>query len=112
METDTKLDGGQYKDVTLEPALIDFFGVFEGSITMCNNSGTLTFKLWHRAVTEQCYLLSRHVFGHVMSLNQKFTVYFSPTDFGRPSDGVRQSYIERRRSRDPLVHVMLHKTLN
>lgn len=62
METDTKLDGGQYKDVTLEPALIDFFGVFEGSITMCNNSGTLTFKLWHRAVTEQCYLC------HVMSL--------------------------------------------
>lgn len=60
--------------------------------------------------------LSRHVlvsvFGHVMSLNQKFTVYFSPTDFGRPSDGVRQSYIERRRSRDPVVHVMLHKTLN
>lgn len=56
--------------------------------------------------------LSRHVFGHMMSLNQKFTVYFSPTDFGRPSDGVRQSYIERRRSRDPLVHVMLHKTLN
>lgn len=26
METDTKLDGGQYKDVTHEPALIDFWG--------------------------------------------------------------------------------------
>lgn len=72
METDTKLDGGHYKDVTLELALIDSFGVLEGS-----NSGTLPFKLWH-IYTSRRHLavlsLSHHVFGHVMSLNQKFTV--------------------------------------